>query len=220
MRPHCEIILLLLFYNNNARYAFHRLIDAINIWLGLGSLGTLYLKPYPMLPSHVDEKKSQKVRNEQKSALFQVVEYSEITPSAARLRNADDSLTYWAANLCIHFFTLDFLRRVCNKHERQLVHHIAKKKIPHVGADGAIVRPEKPNGIKMEKFVFDVFRFAENFVVWACVREDEFAPLKNAEGASDFTPTHCRDGRAMDSILFCLMLELKWRHLCISLIRW
>ena len=45
----------------------------------------------------------------------------------------------------------------------------------------------------MEKFVFDVFRFAENFVVWACVREDEFAPLKNAEGASDFTPTHCRD---------------------------
>ena len=80
----------------------------------------------------------------------------------------------------------------------QLVHHIAKKKIPHVAADGAIVSPEKPNGIKMEKFVFDVFRFAENFVVWACVREDEFAPLKNAEGASDFTPTHCRDGRASE----------------------
>ena len=65
---------------------------------------------------------------ERDKSSFQVVEYSEITPSAARLRNADDSLTYWAANLCIHFFTLDFLRRVCNKHERQLVHHIAKKK--------------------------------------------------------------------------------------------
>ena len=52
--------------------------------------------------------------------MLQVVEYSEITPSAARLRNEDDSLTYWAANLCIHFFTLDFLRRVCNKHEREL----------------------------------------------------------------------------------------------------
>ena len=74
------------------------------------------------------------------------------------------------------------------------MHHIAKKKIPFVGADGAVVKPERPNGIKMEKFVFDVFRFAENFVVWACVREDEFAPLKNAEGASDFTPTHCRYG--------------------------
>jgi hypothetical protein len=47
----------------------------------------------------------------------------------------------------------------------------------------------------MEKFVFDVFRFADSdkFAVWECVREDEFAPLKNAEGASDFTPTHCRN---------------------------
>lgn len=124
---------------------------------------------------------------------YQVVEYSEITSASAELRNADGSLTYRAANVCIHFFTLDFLRRVCTKHERELVHHMAKKKIPHVDRTGALVKPDKPNGIKMEKFVFDVFRFASNFVVWECVREDEFAPLKNAEGASDFTPTHCRN---------------------------
>ncbi len=124
---------------------------------------------------------------------YQVVEYSEITSASAEMRNEDGSLTYAAANICIHFFTLDFLRRVCTKHERQLVHHIAKKKIPFVNAAGELVKPEKPNGIKMEKFVFDVFRFADNFVVWECVREDEFAPLKNAEGASDFTPTHCRN---------------------------
>ena len=90
-----------------------------------------------------------------------MVEYSEITPSAAELRNADDSLTYWAANLCIHFFTLDFLRRVCNKHERQLVHHVAKKKIPHVGPDGSIVKPDKPNGIKVLHTTYNYFP-AEN----------------------------------------------------------
>merc|ERR1712244_143055 len=44
-----------------------------------------------------------------------------------------------------------------------------------------------------EKFVFDVFKFAKKFVVWECLRDEEFAPLKNAEGASDFTPTHCRN---------------------------
>ena len=121
------------------------------------------------------------------------MEYSEITSKSAEQRNDDGSLTYSAANICIHFFTIEFLRRVCNEHERELVHHVAKKKIPFIDGDGNLVKPERPNGIKMEKFVFDVFRFARNFVVWECVREDEFAPLKNAEGASDFTPTHCRN---------------------------
>ena len=123
------------------------------------------------------------------------MEYSEITSDSAERRNPDSSLTYSAANICIHFFTREFLERIVNTHERDLVHHVAKKKIPFMDTEtGELVKPERPNGIKMEKFVFDVFQFAQDskFSVWECIREEEFAPLKNADGASDFTPMHCR----------------------------
>jgi len=133
---------------------------------------------------------------------YQVVEYSEITQKSAERRNKDGSLTYSAANICIHFFTFEFLNRIVMENERSLEHHVAKKKIPFINTEGVLVKPDKPNGIKMEKFVFDVFKFANKFVVWECFRDEEFAPLKNAEGASDFTPTHCRNA--------LLALHQKW----------
>lgn len=133
---------------------------------------------------------------------YQVVEYSEITQRSAEKRNKDGSLVYAAANICIHFFTFEFLDRVVSSKEKFLHHHVAKKKIPYVNEAGILVKPDQPNGIKMEKFVFDVFRFANNFVVWECLRDEEFAPLKNAEGAKDFTPSYCRDA--------LLSLHQKW----------
>lgn len=64
---------------------------------------------------------------------------------------------------------------MCNDHDHKLPYHAAKKKIPFYDEDKQTPTiPESNNGIKLEKFVFDVFQFSDNFVVWECLREEEF----------------------------------------------
>ncbi len=82
------------------------------------------------------------------------------------LRDPDGRLSFRAGNICNHFFTTPFLRRVCgsrsdpeSKDRFRLPWHVAKKKIPYADPEtGETVKPEQVNGIKLERFVFDVFQ--------------------------------------------------------------
>ncbi|KYN30825.1 UDP-N-acetylhexosamine pyrophosphorylase [Trachymyrmex septentrionalis] len=123
---------------------------------------------------------------------YQIVEYSEITKETAELRHVNGQLIYNAANICNHYFTVDFLKDIAHLYEKDLLLHVAKKKISYVNDDGERIVPKIPNGIKIEKFVFDVFPFAKNFAVWQGTREEEFSPLKNSNSVGQDCPSTAR----------------------------
>ncbi|KAL1493379.1 hypothetical protein ABEB36_011443 [Hypothenemus hampei] len=123
---------------------------------------------------------------------YQVVEYSEITEKTANLRDPSGNLVYNAGNICNHFFTLEFLKRVAKQHENELKLHVAKKKIPHINENGEKIIPSSVNGIKIEKFIFDVFQFTEKFVTWEVPRNSEFSALKNSDDVGKDCPSAAR----------------------------
>lgn len=125
--------------------------------------------------------------------IFQVVEYSEITDKTAELRNEKGDLMFSAGNICNHFFSAEFLQKVANEYERNLKLHVAKKKIPYIElSSGEMIKPSSPNGIKIEKFIFDVFQFTDKFVTWEVPRNVEFSALKNADEAGKDCPSTAR----------------------------
>lgn len=126
---------------------------------------------------------------------YGVLEYSEISEEQARRRDEKTGeLAFRAGNIVNHFYTTGFLNEV-ESFEEELAFHIARKKIPNVDfANGQLVKPTKPNGMKLEMFVFDVFPFTKRFAVLEVERKEEFSPLKNAPGTgSDDPETSRRD---------------------------
>ena len=64
----------------------------------------------------------------------------------------------------------------------KLPYHSAHKKIEYQDKDGQVIKPEKPNAYKFEAFLFDAFESLEDMAIMRVKREEEFAPVKNAEG--------------------------------------
>ncbi|KAG9045103.1 UDP-N-acetylglucosamine pyrophosphorylase [Tulasnella sp. UAMH 9824] len=127
-----------------------------------------------------------------KGGKFSVVEYSEISKEQSERRDAGGELAFRAANIANHFYTTDFLKRV-ESFEGEMAFHIARKKIPHVDlTSGELVKPGKPNGMKLELFVFDVFPYAHHMKVLEVERKEEFSPLKNAPGTGSDDPATSR----------------------------
>lgn len=126
----------------------------------------------------------------QKDGKPDVVEYSEIDKEMAEAKDTQNRLKFRAANIVNHYYSFRFLDTI-EEWMHDLPHHVAKKKIPYLDTEtGESKKPEKPNGIKLEQFVFDVFPFLsmEKFACMEVERKEEFSPLKNARGTGEDDP--------------------------------
>jgi UDP-N-acetylglucosamine/UDP-N-acetylgalactosamine diphosphorylase len=108
-----------------------------------------------------------------------VVEYTELTADQKQARRPDGDLLFKFGSVAIHIFSLAFLKREA---AAGLPLHLAHKKVAYCDANGRAVKPSAPNAYKVEKFIFDALPDAATGVILEFKREDEFAPVKNAEG--------------------------------------
>ncbi len=111
-----------------------------------------------------------------------VIEYSDLPLDLQRAVDpATGRLRYGAGSIAIHVLDREFARRMAAGGSA-LPFHRADKKIVTVDGGGRPVRPDQPNGVKFEMFVFDALPFARNALVVETRRADDFSPVKNAEG--------------------------------------
>lgn len=133
-----------------------------------------------------------------------VIEYSDLPDSAGARRKPDGSLAIWAGSIAVHMMNVDLLQKNAS-FSSSLPFHLAKKKVPHIVLDkeakdengaplfGVKVKPETPNAIKYEKFIFDLLPIAKNPIVVEIEEETCFGPLKNHPREAKDTPKTVRE---------------------------
>ncbi len=116
-----------------------------------------------------------------------VIEYSDLPDEVAQRRNPDGSLAIWAGSIAVHVMETALLERLSTQADA-LPFHIAKKRVPYVDPSGATVRPDEPNAVKFERFIFDIMPSAAKAIVMEVDPARHFGPLKNASGEPADTP--------------------------------
>ena len=108
-----------------------------------------------------------------------VIEYSEIPESLIEEVDEHGELMYGESHIMCNLYTLDAIEKIANV---ELPYHSAHKKVDFMQEDGNMFFAKEPNGYKYEAFIFDAFELFDDITLYRGKREEDFAPVKNAEG--------------------------------------
>jgi UDP-N-acetylglucosamine/UDP-N-acetylgalactosamine diphosphorylase len=113
-----------------------------------------------------------------------IVEYYEMTDEMINARKDNGELSYALGVILNYLFRLDKLEDIIRY---DLPVHVVEKKIPYLSVDGEYIEPNEPNGYKFEELVLDMVHLFDNCLPFEVIRENEFAPVKNAAGADSIS---------------------------------
>jgi UDP-N-acetylglucosamine pyrophosphorylase len=119
-----------------------------------------------------------------------VIEYSEMNKEMAEHKDDNGERVFDHANIGSYVFRLNKIKEYIDK--EKLPYHIARKKIDSVNG--------KVDGIKLEMFMFDLFKHFDLYTIAKVNRHEEFSPIKNATGV-DSPETAVRDFLALNKKL-------------------
>lgn len=153
------------------------LINIIDpLFFGIHGIENSELSSKALIKAYPDEKVGIFVRYD--DSTLGVEEYSDLPKDILSAADSDGSLLYKWGSIGIHIFNCSFIKHNISCGEINLPFHVARKKIKAF-IDGEIKEIE---GFKFEKFVFDSIPLAKKSIILETLRENEFAPVKNASG--------------------------------------
>lgn len=108
-----------------------------------------------------------------------VIEYTELPEKMAEEVDKNGELKYGESHIMCNLFTIEAIEKISKE---PLIYHSAFKKNSYLDENLKEVIPDGPNSYKFEAFIFDSFELFEDIAILRGKREDDFAPVKNAEG--------------------------------------
>ena len=108
-----------------------------------------------------------------------VIEYTELPTEMAHEVDEEGELLFGESHIMCNLYSIDALDKISKE---KLPYHSAHKKAPYMNEKGEFVKVTKPNAYKYEAFIFDGFTYFDNISILRGRRNEDFAPVKNAEG--------------------------------------
>lgn len=122
---------------------------------------------------------------------LQIIEYSDLPDELAQSVDENGKLRFISGSPAIHVISRNFVEKLTADGTLSLPSHRADKKVPCLNDNGELIKPETPNAVKLETFIFDALSLADKTMVLESDRKEVFAPTKNATGVD--SAESCRE---------------------------